>query len=536
MIHPKRTLTLFSVAFFGAATAQSSWCEQLPKPGQVIKYFNPIHAKSYLNESQDRLIKKKAFKHVDLSGAQAVENKELGLFATVESKSIGDPSRLDNLLSRNDVNGLSCLITWRELEPTEENYDFKQLDDLLKACESHHKSLILRISTCGLDQNAGAGEVKSDTPDWVFQAGAKSITYTGKDGKPHQMPIFWDTTYLAKWANFINELGKRYDGRTGLHSFGITGGGTLGGTAVVPDFVGNKDNYETLEQKLKSEFGMNPRQLVSHWKYVADLFPKAFPTSRLNFDIDPPTPNRAGQNTLDEISDYLVYRYGERVYLTRLNVNSDKHGFDQYRVIIKFRGDTLTGYQLTGAVSDEQLPKVIKACLDDGASFAEVPANFFEEKDDVRAKLLEQLRAHLGYQLVAQEVDLPGEAKSGAPLQAAFKFVNIGDATAKRPSRELDKDVPSSYKVQLELRDEKGKPVARCRHTPNLPTNQWACGKAIEWQEELKMPTLKPGVYSVWLSLIDENSKRKLAVLNAMSEEKPTAQTDLAVGQVKFAP
>lgn len=82
---------------------------------------------------------------------------------------------------------------------------------------------------------------------------------------------------------------------------------------------------------------------MEHWKYVADIFPKAFPHTRLNFDIDPPTPNRAGQDSLDEISDYLIYRYGQRIYLTRQGIGDAKHGFDQYRVLLKFHGDTLTG-------------------------------------------------------------------------------------------------------------------------------------------------------------------------------------------------
>jgi hypothetical protein len=534
------TNLLFSALLLSACTAEQARCEQLPKPGQVIKYFNPVHPKSYLNESQDRLIKKKSFKHTNLSGAQAVENKELGLFASIDRRSVSDATRIDAILNRNDVNGLSCLFAWKDLEPSEENYDFRLLDDLLKACEKHHKSLILRVSTCGLDEsadgNSGASDASSDTPEWVFQAGSKSITYTGKDGKPHLMPIFWDTTYLAKWANFINELGKRYDSRTALHSVGITGGGTLGSTSIVPDFNDNKDNYQTLEQKLKSEFNMSPRQLVSHWKYVADLFPKAFPTTRLNFDIDPPTPNRAGQDTLDEIVDYLLYRYGERVYLTRLNVSDGKHGFDQYRVIIKFRADTLTGYQLTSAVTDDGLSRIVKFCLDDGASFAEIPARFFEEKDEVRTNLLAQLRAHLGYQLIAQEADLPSESKSGAAIKAVFKFINVGASTPKRPLREFDKDIPSSYKVQLEMRDEKGRPVARCRHTPVLPTTQWTGGKEIEWQQELKMPALKPGNYSVWLSLMDDATKRKLTLLNAMVPEKPVPQSDLPVGQVTITP
>jgi hypothetical protein len=82
----------------------------------------------------------------------------------------------------------------------------------------------------------------------------------------------------------------------------------MGGTPVVPEMSQpmNKETYKVLQDQLTKDHGMSQRQLVEHWKYVADIFPKAFPTARLNFDIDPTTPNRAGQDSLDEISDYLV--------------------------------------------------------------------------------------------------------------------------------------------------------------------------------------------------------------------------------------
>ena len=45
------------------------------------------------------------------------------------------------------------------------------------------------------------------------------------------------------------------------------------------------------------------------------------PESLKNYSL-PPTP----------YSLNLVYRYGQRIYLTRQNVSNAKHGFDQYRV------------------------------------------------------------------------------------------------------------------------------------------------------------------------------------------------------------
>jgi hypothetical protein len=508
--------------------------EPLPSPGQVLKYFNPIHERSYLNESQDRIIKKKSYKNAGSANQQAIQNKEVGLFAIMQPGSIADSALTERLLNNRDINGLSCLIPWSLIEPNESQFDFHSIDQLLTCCQKHNKSLILRFSTCGTEiKTAGNKQFGSDTPDWVFNSGVTKVPYLTLDGDQHLMPVFWDTTYLAKWANFISEVGRRYDKHPAIHSIGITGGGILGGTAVVPDFSQSKDNYEKLEGELKSKFKMTPRQLVSHWQYVADLFPRAFPTTALNFDIDPPLPNRSGQDVLDEITDYLIYRYGERIFLTRQGIKDSKHGFDQYRIILKFKSDTLTGYQLSASISDEALTKAVKCALDDGISFAEVPASFFDASDQTRPALLHALAGHLGYQVVAQEVKFPPKLKSGNPLSVSFKFVNTGAATPKRPARQLDKDVPASYKIQVELRDQGGKTLVASRHTPDPPTTAWIAGKVIAWQKDLKMPLLKPGSYSVWISLINEDTHKKLSLLNAIGSEPPIPEDDCSAGKVE---
>ena len=510
-----------------------------PEPKEWAKYLNPVPQKNYtLNKSQDREIKKKGFKTLQITGAQAVTNKEIGLFARLNPSDRDNSELVNKLLEKPEVNGLSANFSWRELNPEDDKFEWKKLDDLLALVGKHDKTLILRVTTCGTE-----AKTESDTPDYVLKNEVKTLTYKDSAGNEHKMPIFWDSTYLAEWGNFVQEFGKRYDKNPNLHSVGITGGGVAGGTLVVPELSEplNQENYKALEKTLIKEHGMSQRQLVEHWKYVADIFPKAFPTARLNFDINPPTPNRAGQDSLDEISDYLIYRYGQRVYLTRMHVNDAKHGFDQYRVMLKFRPDTLTGFQLTDNLKAEDLPKVAKNAFDDGASFVEVPTKFFlgdASKNETEAPeavktAMKSLREHLGYQIVSQKVSLPEGIKAGDPIKMSFTFANIGAATAMRPVRSLDKDVASSYRLQIEMRDETGKAKGYYLHTPSIPTNKWAPGKPITWECELK-PTkgLKPGEYTVYVSLLEPESKRRLNILNGLSQE-PKMENNISVGKIK---
>ncbi|MBS1989009.1 MAG: DUF4832 domain-containing protein [Cyanobacteria bacterium SZAS LIN-3] len=503
-----------------------------PEPKEWVKYFSPMPEKNYsLNKNQDRVIKKKGFKRIEITGAKPLSNKELGFFAIVPLEQLSDTTLINRLLDKPEVNGLSVLLPWHDLEPKEDQFDWTKLDNLLSLVKAKGKTLILRISTCGADK-----EATSDTPDWVFEAGAKSLTYKDESGKEHKMPIFWDTTYLPRWNNFIQALGKKYDKNPALHSVGITGGGARGSMQIVPVFGSplNKERYEEIEKPLVAQHGMTQRQLVEHWKYVGDIFPKAFPNGRLNLDIDPPTPNRPGQDSLDEISDYLVYRYGERIYLTRQNVSDAKHGFDQYRVLLKFRPDTLTGYQVTPDITVAELSKLEKNALDDGVSFVELPANLLDSQDEAVVKALADLRSHIGYQLVSQKVQIPGDVKAGDVLKINFAFTNLGNASAMHPVRNLDKDDAGSYKVQIELRDNNDKPVAILLHTPAVPTNKWLSGKPITWEGDLKTPAkLKPGEYNVYLSLIEPETKRKLEILNALTADAPKAETSLSVGKLK---
>jgi hypothetical protein len=515
----------------------------LPDGQQLIKYFNPIHEKSYLNEKQDRLIKKKAFKESEIAGIHPIANKDIGLFAIVPLEQLQDANYINHLLSEEQINGLSCTLPWKIIQPQEDKFDWQILDNLLSDCTKHDKQLIFRVSTCGSERQGMMHDATCDTPDWVFQAGAKSIGYKDKDGKEHKMPIFWDGTYLAKWSNFINELGKRYDKHAGIQSVGITGGGILGGTNVIPDFAGNKEALAEFTEQLKKTFGMSPRQLVGHWKYVADIFPRAFQAQHLNFDLDPPTNDRKGQDCLDEIADYIVYRYGERVYLTRQNVKDDKHGFDQYRLLLKYKNDTLTGYQTTPALFveneksalDESLSKVAKAAFDDDLSFMEIPAATFENNNTAIKDWLYKMRLHLGYELILTEFNLPQNLPVGKPLPVQFTFINNGAASPKRPMREMDKEVPTSYKIQIAIKNSEGKTLALIRHTPSESTVDWIGNKPIQWEEQLKMPALKPGKYNLFVSIIDEKIGSKLNFTDTATAKEPKTGNDLQVGSIEIS-
>ena len=517
------------------------------KAVEYMKYFSPLPQKNYLNESQDRLIKKTNFKVSELPNTPPVPNPEIGFFGTVPADKLSDTDYVESLLSNPRTTGISVLMPWKILEPQEEKYDWRPVDNLLALCQKYNKKMILRVSTAGVDIPGGDGvKADSDTPNWVYEQGAKSVKYLDKDNKAHLMPIFWDQTYLAAYSNFINEMGSRYDKNMLIHSIGITGGGYRGGTAVVPTTItkdgGEKTvtnetgftSQEQVENYLRKEQGLNLKQIVDHWKYVADLFPQAFPTTRLNFAINPPTPNRAGEDALDEISDYLIYRYGEHIYVTRQDLKNGKHGFDDYRVLLKFRPDTYAGLALLPSMTAEDMEKISKTALDDGVSFIELPKEVLTSADPITKTALDKLASHMGYQIISQKASIPAELAQGEQLKAAFTFMNVGDAAPKRPVRELDKDVASSYKVMIELKDGAGKSVARILHTPQKKTETWKAGEAVTWEQSLKMPNLPTGEYDATLSIYDPTSDTRINLLDGRTADKTTTQAEIPLGKLKI--
>ncbi len=544
---PSRSLGIaaLSIVLCSAQLASPAQSQSDTQKSSFKQYFNPLRKQGYVNTSQDRQIKKTHCQFVDADNSVRVANRELGLFAIMPPEKSLDTTYAEQLLSDQKVSGIAVALPWSTLEPSEDKFDWQPLDNLLQACHQHGKTAIVYITTAGLDLKPanGGSSTAADTPAWVFAGGAQSIAWQSNDGAAHTMPIFWDKNYLAKWSNFIAEFAQRYDCNPDIHSVGITGGGMLTGTQVVPASATVADangSAQNLAAVLKAKYGMNQRQLVEHWKYVADIFTKNFHKTRLNFEINPPVAGRMGEDSLDEIADYLAYRFGERVYLTRTGFNSGKHSFNDYRILLKFRNDTLTGVKLTDSVNIRELDKIAGHALDDGVSFVAVPPALLASDEPSVKAALQRLSCNVGYRIICEKVSVPSKVASGEPLRASFAFVNTGAAAALRPERNLDKDSAASYRVALELCDAQGKPVLMNLHTPPVSTCQWQTGKPISWEKELRMidadkHQLPPGDYSVWLSIVDADAKQRVSFL-AVGESGKLAPVEKAkVGMLTIA-
>ena len=108
----------FALSFPLVASPQVLAKDGSPGTGGMVNYLKP-QKNGYLNQSQDRVIKKKAFNVKSMPMGVGAINPELGFFAILPADKLSDADYAEGLLSNDKVNGLSCEFAWSTLEPSE---------------------------------------------------------------------------------------------------------------------------------------------------------------------------------------------------------------------------------------------------------------------------------------------------------------------------------------------------------------------------------------------------------------------------------
>lgn len=105
--------------------------------------------------------------------------------------------------------GGSNHFTWKEIEPTEGNFNWGILDNFI-ANEA------VKGKKAGFGINPFYGRSGADNaiqiPDYVFQAGVEKLVMV--DG--FRVPNFWNPIYIQKYRRFIERLAQRYDNNPNL--------------------------------------------------------------------------------------------------------------------------------------------------------------------------------------------------------------------------------------------------------------------------------------------------------------------------------
>ena len=279
-------------------------------------------------------------------------------------------------LNDSFVYGLSWRFKWMTIEPQEGQYNWALLDKAIELSWKSGKQVMLRVT---------AGQ---NTPEWVYQAGARAFNFTGQDlvfPKNHpeslKMPIPWEDVYWTKWERFIQTFGARYDGNPSIYSIQMTGGGHIGEMNL-------PKAYEKWQQ-----VGYTDDRLIMTWKRIINAYQKALPHTPTNLDINEPMPKQS--DVLESVVSYVLTTYPGKVFIQQNGLRANFPRDSRIRTIIRQASSkTIVGYQMIGGKGflEKQTGDRLTAfrnALEDGASYIEVYAS--DVRDHAHRSMLQSL-------------------------------------------------------------------------------------------------------------------------------------------------
>jgi hypothetical protein len=137
-------------------------------------------------------------------GIEAVDEetgilKPKGVFSSAGATS----SKVQN---HAECEGILIRALWKDIEPTEGNFNFSSIDNQINAVKSSGKPYSLAILAGGLG-----------SPDWLIdEKKAPYFDYLFRGTTPYRLPLIWDKTVLEYLNKLALELATRYKNDSSL--------------------------------------------------------------------------------------------------------------------------------------------------------------------------------------------------------------------------------------------------------------------------------------------------------------------------------
>lgn len=197
----------------------------------------------------------------------------------------GSGSVVPAVASKSYVNGILVRVVWKDIETSDNLYNWSLIDNQITAAQSYGKKISLAV---------GGG---LNSPSWLYPLGVQSISYTVPFSGT--IPIPWDTIFLTKWTDFITELGNRYANDTTIQLIYMTNSSTNGFEMQLP--FNPTPTYTSI--------AYTDQKVIDSWKEVVDAFNSSFPNHYLTNDFHPVNSSNA---VADSIYAYAKQNIGSR--------------------------------------------------------------------------------------------------------------------------------------------------------------------------------------------------------------------------------
>jgi hypothetical protein len=361
-------------------------------------------------------------------------------------------------------------FSWTDVEPSEGQYNWKLIDDVIAAWKPRGATVSMRVMTCSAHS---AGYYSS--PKWLFDAGCKGFEYEvgGDDptsgGKRIKRiePDYADPLYLAKHGAFLRALGQRYDGHPCVEFLDIGSYGVWG------------------EWHTKHPASVEVR------KSIVDMYLTAFKKTQLVF--------------MSDDAEVLAYALQNGTGFRRDGVGSPWHeknwiGSKKYAAVQGMADTWKKAPIVFEWFGNYDYLKSRNWSFDDAVNFmltnhvTLINDNFGKFPPEARPQL-DKLARLAGYRFVLRELSHPTAVKRGANLGVNMRWANVGVGKLYRP-----------FKLHLSLLDAVGVQVldAEAKADPR----EWLPGER-DLAATLRIPpTLKPGDYALTVTLADPSGQR----------------------------
>jgi len=218
--------------------------------------------------------------------AQSVQPKGIYAVIAIDNYGVYDTNYVNQIIANPAVCGLTIREQWRNVEPTEGNYDFSRIDAAVSRATLLNKTIQL-IIVPGFY-----------TPDWVLSqidscesfltnpdtipapcGKLKMIVPYGNDGDDTLwFPLPWNSLYKQKWQNFLNAMAQKYNGNSTVVSIALGGPTSVSCEMTMPEWwkYWKWQNILKLFYPLGDQHRNSNLAFVEEWKNSIQLYDQVF--------------------------------------------------------------------------------------------------------------------------------------------------------------------------------------------------------------------------------------------------------------------
>jgi|GEM_PF-1150552 len=271
------------------------------------------------------------------------------------TSTVGFGSVDPTVASKPFVKGILVRIGWKDIEPTDNVYNWTLLDNQITAAQSYGKKISLAIG-CG-----------PNSPSWLYSLGTQSLSFTVPFSAT--IAVQWNSTFLNKWTEFIGALGNKYKNDTTIRLVYITNSTSNGFEMQLP--FNPTPSYTSL--------GYTDTKVINSWKQVIDSFKVAFPNHYLTNDFHPVNSSNIPADSIYAYAKAKIgSRYGANAWWWTQN-NTTYYSSQNNIILNSAAYNNFTGIQMaySGVTDSAQygaggMPAALQLAISDGVCYWEI--------------------------------------------------------------------------------------------------------------------------------------------------------------------